>query len=348
MNLNRNNPVPPDSPAETPSIHHSCHNMLLHAILLLGRFRRAGWIFAGFNLTCSLFFMTATNLSADSVWEKTTWRGESAWSSAQGAVRAVVTEVRCRLIYLGSVDGTVNLINAPYPQTLPDGKGHWPNQGGHRFWLGPQSHWKWPPLAEWEYSAAAGVTTDGPVLILQERHDDPAYPAITREYAWEGARLRCTARWTDNGRAYFGLHVVPVDAPLVVTVRLEKKPGVPAGAVLAQMVNPEPLLTLPHPSVTVEGDSATVRSGIKVAKLGFVPQALTITRPSGWKLSVLPGPHEGVALDLPDQGYLSQIWVGGPSEHELAELEQLSPYLRGDAKGRCASSIFIEVTPPGS
>lgn len=312
--------------------------------------RRGGWIPAACNFLVAplLLSMTAATLSASPVWEKTTWRGETAWSSTQGAVRAVVTEIRCRLIYIGSLDGTVNLINAPYPQKLPDGENHWPNQGGHRFWLGPQSRWKWPPLPEWEYSVAAGVTTDGAVLTLHERHEDLSYPAITREYAWEGGRLRCTARWTDDGRPYFGLHVVPVDVPLSVTARLEKRAGVPAGAVLAQMINPEPPLTLPHPSITVEGDGATVRSGIKVVKLGFVPQALTITRPPGWKLSVLPGPNEGVALDVADQGYLSQVWVGGPSEHELAELEQLSPYLRGDAKGSCASSIFIEVTPPGS
>lgn len=302
---------------------------------------------AKFILFLLLCPMTAASLPASSAWEKTTWRGETAWSSTRGTVRAVVTEVRCRLIYLGSLDGTVNLINAPYPQTLPDGKGNWPNQGGHRFWLGPQSRWKWPPLPEWEYSAAAEVTVDGPVLTLHERHDDLAYPALAREYAWEDSRLRCTARWQDNGRPYFGLHVVPVDVPFSVTARLDKRAGVPAGAVLAQMINPEPPLTLPHPSITVEGDRATVRSGVKVVKLGFVPQALTITRPSGWKLSVLPGPYQGTALDVPDQGYLSQVWVGGPGP-ELAELEQLSPYLHGDTKGWCSNSIFIEVTPPGS
>ena len=30
----------------------------------------------------------------------------------------------------------------------------------------------------------------------------------------------------------------------------------------------------------------------------------------------------------------------------LAELEQLSPFLRGDTKGRCASSILLEVIAP--
>jgi len=290
--------------------------------------------------------MPAASLSAPPVWEKTTWRGETAWSSTQGAVRAVVTVIRCRLIYIGSSDGTVNLINAPYPQTLPSGHDRWPNQGGHRFWLGPQSLWQWPPLTEWEYSAAAAVTTAGPVLTLHERHDDPAYPAITREYAWEAGRLRCTASWRDDDRPYFGLHIVPVETPFSITARLERRAGVPAGAVLAQMIAPEPPLTLPHPAITIEGDRATVRSGLKVVKLGFVPQALTITRPLGWTLSVQPGPHQGVALADPDQGYMSQVWVGG-SEHKLAELEQLSPHLRGDAKERCGSSIFIEATPPG-
>ncbi len=300
------------------------------------------------NGVIALFLsMTTASLSASPVWEKTTWRGEPAWSSTQGSVQAVVTEVRSRLIYLGSLDGGTNLLNAPYLQIRPDAKNRWPNQGGHRFWLGPQSRWQWPPPADWEYSPAAGVTTAGPVLTLRERHNDLSYPALTREYAWEGNRLRCTVRWIDDGRPCFGLHVVPVDVPFSVTARLEQSATVPAGAVRAQMINPEPPLALPHPSITVAGDRATVSSGIKMVKLGFVPQALTITRPSGWKLSVLPGPCEGVALNAEDQGYLSQVWVGG-ADADLAELEQLSPYLRGDAQGRCASSIFIEVTPPAT
>lgn len=312
-----------------------------------GESRRNRRIAAGSGLVLlfGLLSMTAAPVSANSGWEKTVWRGEAAWSSTQGAVRAVVSEVRSRLIYLGSPDGGSNVINAPYPQVLPDGKGGWPNQGGHRFWLGPQSHWKWPPLPEWEYSSAVRTIADGPVLTLHERHDDLSYPGIIREYAWEGSRLRCTARWLDNGRPCFGLHVVPVDVPFSVTVRLQKTPAIPAGAVLAQMINPEPPLTLPHPSVEVVGDKATVRSGIKVVKLGFAPQALTITRPNGWMLSVLPGPNRGVALDVPDQGYLSQVWVGGP-ESNLAELEQLSPYLHGDRNGQCGSTIYLEVTPP--
>jgi len=205
--------------------------------------------------------------------------------------------------------------------------------------------WKWPPPKEWEYSPADSVSSSGPVLTVVQAHFDPAYPAVVREYAWEGRRLRCTARWKDDGRPYFGIHVIPVDVPVSVQARLEKSGEAPAGAVAAEMVAPEPPLSLPHPSVAVEGDLATVSSGIKTLKIGFAPQALTVARAGGWTLSVLPGPFEGVAQGAPDHGFLSQVWVGS-AQVPLAELEQLSPGLRGDAHGRCASTIYLEATAP--
>lgn len=289
----------------------------------------------------------ASVLPAAPTWEKTTWHGETAWRSTQGSVTAVVTAARERLIYLGAADGSQNLLNAPVPCPQPDAKNPAPNFGGHRFWLGPQYRWVWPPLKEWEHAGSvdASISADGAVLSLQEPQLNPAYPAITREYAWESTRLRCTARWHDDGRPYFGLHVVPVDAPMTIHAQLVKWDEIPAGMVAARMVDPAPVFKLPHPSVTVASDRATLTSGIKVLKAGFAPQALVIDRPHGWRLSVQPGPYEGVALGSADQGYLSQVWVGDASA-DLAELEQLSPYLRGDEQGRCASSIYIEATPP--
>ncbi len=309
---------------------------------------RSAAAFHGVCLAGSLLLTSAMApvlFSAEPSWVKTTWRGDAGWTAVQGSVRAVVIEVRSRLIYLGSLDGTLNLLNAPYPQALPTEGNPSPNQGGHRFWLGPQSRWKWPPLTEWEYAPAASVAPSGSVLTVVQARIDPGYPAVVREYAWEGGRLRCTARWKDDGQPHFGLHVVPVDAPLTLAVRLVRTAEVPAGAVAAQMVNPEPALQLPHPSVTVNGDVATVSSGIKTLKVGFAPQDLTIVRPLGWKLSVQPGAFEGVAIAAPDHGYLSQVWVGTAKE-QLAELEQLSPFLKGDAGGFCASTIYIEAIPP--
>ena len=285
--------------------------------------------------------MNASASIAAPTWEKSLWQGETAWVSVQGNVRAAISTARARLIYLGAADGSYNLLNAPAPRPA-DGQ----NQGGHRFWLGPQYRWTWPPLKEWEFSAADQVTAraDG-TLVMAQPQLDKSYPALTREYAWEGARLRCTVRWPSDGRPYFGLHVIPVDAPMEIRTKLVKWDEAPLGLVNARMVDPVPAFALPHPSVGVAGDTATIRSGIHVAKLGFAPQALTIARPQGWTLSVAPGPYEGVALGAADQGYLSQVWVGN-AEHNLAELEQLSPYLIGDASGHCASTIYIEATPP--
>ena len=291
-------------------------------------------------------FMTASLvLGETATWKKTTWQGEPAWSSSQNNVLAIVTEARARLIYLGACDGSFNLINAPLPLLRPSQDNPWPNQGGHRFWLGPQSRWVWPPPTEWEYAALQSATANAGVLTLQHAHVNKNYPALTREYVWEGNRLRCTVRWQDDGRPYFGIHVVAVNTPFVITTHLEKTKDVSAGLVVARMVDPESPIHLPHPSVTIEGDHATIRGEIKSVKLGFVQQPLTIERPRGWKLSVQPGPNTVATSDAPDQGYLSQVWVGDKT-HDLAELEQLTPQLKGDTSGQCTSTIYIEATPP--
>ena len=287
----------------------------------------------------------ATLSRAAEAWEKTTWNGEPAWAATATGVRAVVTEARARLIYLGAADGSLNLLNAPTPAVAPAAANHSPNWGGHRFWLGPQYRWVWPPPADWEHRAATTVEARGAVLVVHQPQTDPAYPALVREYAWEGSRLRCTARWTGDGRPYFGLHVVAVNVPFTITTRLLKWDEAPLGLVSVRMVGVPAPLQLPHPAIAIEGDRATVRAGLRVAKLGFVPQSLEIARPSGWRLAMQPGPHTGIAFDTPDHGYLSQVWVGG-AEADLAELEQLTPFLVGDAAGACSSTIFLEATPP--
>ena len=274
------------------------------------------------------------------------WLGEPAWVSVCGEVRAVVSELRERLLYLGSIDGSVNLLNAPHPRRLPCPTDAWPNQGGHRFWLGPQKHWVWPPPAEWEYSAAAEARSEADTLILRQPHIDSRFPAITREYAWEGDRLRCTARWQDNGTAYFGMHVVAVDLPFVAKAQLAPAATAPHGFVEVHMEGARRDGFLPNPAVSIANAEAALVAGRRIFKAGFMPQPLTVSRAKGWRLSVLPGPNVGHASDAPDHGFLSQVWVG-TDIHDWAELEQLTPYLRGDTHGRCASSIYIVATPPG-
>jgi len=290
--------------------------------------------------------MTAITSCATSVtWEETVWQGEPAWASVQNKISAIVSVARARLIYLGKMDGSFNLLNAPVPQVHADKGNPWPNQGGHRFWLGPQSRWAWPPPADWEYSAAQSIRAQGAVLSLEHTHTNPGYPAVIREYAWENNRLRCTATWQDNGRPFFGIHIVAVDTPFIITARLEKTEAAPAGLVAAQMVAPEAPIVLPHPAINVSDHHAVIRAGARTAKLGFMPQPLTIDRLQGWKLSVLPGPASVTTSESPDHGYITQVWVGD-SAHAIAELEQLTPYLKGDTSGRCTSTIYLEASPP--
>ena len=287
----------------------------------------------------------AGGIGTSTAWRRTTWKGEPAWVSVRGKVRAVVSEARCRLVYLGAADGTYNLLNAPDKAPMPDAGNVSPNWGGHRFWLGPQKRWVWPAPNDWEHAAAKSVSDRDGVLVLDHPHTDPHYPALRREYAWDGDRLRCTVSWKDDGRPYYGMHVVAVNVPFKIVTRLVRWEEVPDGVVDVQMRDPRATGVLPNPCVQVQGDRATVTAGIKTLKSGYAPQALTVERPGGWELSMIPGPHEGVAITSPDFGYLSQVWVGGP-EYDLAEIEQLTPYLIGDRNGRCSSTIYLEALPP--
>jgi hypothetical protein len=138
---------------------------------------------------------------------------------------------------------------------------------------------------------------------------------------------------------------VAVDAPASVNVRLASSKAAPDGFVTARMIEKPGALVLPHPAITISGSFATVRSGVSTAKLGFPSQPLVVERDRGWQLAMHPGPHTGLVLEYPDSGYLSQVWIGDQT-HTFAELEQLTPCLKGDASGRCASTIYLEARPP--
>lgn len=269
-------------------------------------------------------------------WLTTLWRGEEAWASHSSGVLAVVSGKHSRLVYLGAADGSANLLHSPLAG----------NPGGHRFWLGPQHLWGWPPPADWEDSAAISAEAVRGVLSLHHARRDPSFPALAREYSWEGNHLRCTVHWEDDGRPRFGMHILAVNTPFEITVRLETSAAAPEGMVLARIIDPEPAIQLPHPAVIPNGTHATVRAGIREAKFGFTRQSLAVGRPGDWSLAMHPGPEEGSRVGQPDDGYLSQVWVGDGSS-DFSEVEQLSPFLRGDATGGCSSTVFIEAIPSG-
>jgi hypothetical protein len=282
---------------------------------------------------------------AASSWESTRWQDEPAWTAVSGELRATVSERRARLIYLGPFDGSHNLLHAP---DLGPDAGPEADFGGHRFWLGPQRRWIWPPPADWEHAAATRATTEaaGAVLILLHPQTDPAYPALTREYAWEGERLRCTVRWSagEADPTWFALHVVAVATPFAIELDLAPSPAAPHGLVRAETVEPAEPFAPPHPAVTLTNGRATLTAGLSSGKFGFTPQPLVLPRPGGWTLTVSPALNQGLAGEAPDAGHLTQVWVG--QTQPFAELEQLSPYLSpAEGTAACASTIWIEAAP---
>ncbi len=293
-------------------------------------------------------FAASASETAAGIWTETRFLGSRAWQSRQGSQLAIVSEARCRLLYLGAADGSLNLLSAPAEPPAADSSNPSPNWGGHRFWLGPQQRWVWPPLAEWEASPAASASTSaaGAVLTLTHPRTDSLYPALTRDYAWEGTRLRCTVRWKDDGRAYYGMHVVAVEAPAEISAQLHRCQATPEGAVAVRMDGFDTQGVLSHPAATTTGDTLILRSGAdRPAKVGLSPQPLRCARASGWSLVMSPGPTTGVPIGSSDQGFLSQVWVGLPRV-PFAELEQLSPFLLGDKSGHCSSTCYLEAIAP--
>ncbi len=279
-------------------------------------------------------------------WQKTTWNNEPAWVAQNGAQEAIVSEARSRVIYIGPASGDHNLLSAPVPKAAPTPKIFAPNWGGHRFWLGPQSRWGWPPNTDWEFSAAQNVAMKGSELVITEVHHDLRYPSIQRVYVWEGEHLRCTARWRGGDKPYYGMHVVAIDVPAEIAPRLASWERVPFGLVAVRGDNSNATDPLPHPAITLKDGRAIAKSGIAVGKFGFYPQTLSVRR-GAWTLLVQNGPVEGTPIESPDFGYLTQLWVG--DEHAtFCELEQITPFLLPDDHGWCGSTIYLEAIRTGS
>jgi len=300
------------------------------------------------SLALPLLTMSTVNAYAATTgtpdWTRTEFLGAPAWQSQSGNTLAIVSEQRCRLLYLGTADRSLNLLSAPAKPAEPTPDNSAPNWGGHRFWLGPQARWIWPPLKGWEFSAAAKCSTSGGELSLSQPSSDANYPDLTRSYAWEGTRLRCTVSWKDDGRAYYGMHVVAVDAPAEISAVPTTSPTAPEGVVAVRIDGFDTTGITAHPAARRNGTALAFRTGSeRNAKVGFTPQPLRCVRAAGWTLVMHPGPSTGVPIGASDAGHLTQLWVGQPHV-PFAELEQLSPILLGDKDGLCSSTCFLEAS----
>lgn len=254
-------------------------------------------------------------------WVSTTWQSEPAYAAVSGGWRAVVSISRGRLISFGRDDGP-NLLFAPATCGDPVG---W---GGHRVWLGPQSEWEsggWPPPGGWETSAAAEARLDGDRLVLTMPAAGHGWPSLVREYFWGEDGLHCSARIAGGTHPTQIIHIMQVPSAAVVTAQRAPTAARPRGYVqlhLGRPRSPQAVFAQP-PHARESADAVELRFVDIREKLGFMPQTLRAKLDST-ELRLSPGKTEGQSAMTPDDGFTTQIYLGG-GDTPLIELEQLSP-----------------------
>ena len=282
------------------------------------------------TLTCGYLMAHATSPTAE--WQSVSWLGEKALVSVSLGWKAIVSLDRGRLMYFGPADREGNFLLAPPTRANPD---IW---GGHRVWLGPQPAWSkiWPPPKEWEVSGPESFSTTGGTLRLVMADAGDGWPRLTRTYHWEGAGLVCGVELSGGTRQAQIIQIFQVPVATVVTVQARPAKGFPAGYVqLPSAAGRYAAEFPPPPQVTRAVDDLTLRHTNTIVKLGFRPQPLTGCA-GDLSLTVARGVQTGKVVAEPDQGFFTQVYLGG---HEaLIEMEQLSPLF---AAGEPASFAVV-------
>lgn len=288
-----------------------------------------------------LIVIMTTRVTGMADWQPVEWRGGSAWVSETDAGRAIVSEARGRLVHFGPAESDLNLLNEveavePYRDGADSN-----NWGGHRFWLGPQKTWVWPPNPDWEFSAARSVEVTGSRLVVTMPDSEDDFPGLVREYFWERDRLGCRVSWSGTDRPFYGMHVFAVPAGTRPVVRPIDTVDVPLGLVKVTHDLPVRLENLPPGARATSAGALEFQPDAEAIKLGFPPQDLE-GRGAGWSLLVSPARVTGRIIHPPDFGFLTQIWVC-PEGGDFLELEQISPYLVPEDGGTASSLVFLSL-----
>ncbi len=269
--------------------------------------------------TC--FFSAAHAGEKTETWQPVVWNGERALIANAPGWKAIVSLERGRLVHFGPSGSDTNLLFATSTRQDPLG---W---GGHRIWLGPQRTWAggWPPPAAWEHSGAESFTvTDTGTLRLVLPDAGQGWPRLTRTYQWSGARLLCGVELSGGTRDAQIIQIVQVPKSALVDVVPQPSKTAPHGYVqLPSVATPEftANFTAP-PHVTPSGAKLTLRHLSTVQKLGFPPQTLTAHQQT-FSLAVARDGQSGNAVNEPDAGFFTQVYLGG--NEGFIELEQLTP-----------------------
>ena len=274
-------------------------------------------------------------------WKKTIWENENAFRSVSGKALAIVSEERGRLVYLGSLDGQTNLIATPSERRTPSEPNEAPDWGGHRFWLGPQKKWFWPPLPDWEHSPAQATKLQDETLSFLMPHSDRSYPQIRRSYRWTGdGRLCCKCDWQSNGTPFYGMHVIAVQPFEQLRLSLQKSSAAPEGYLRIQMDGTD---SRPTSLIAAEKDAASLSAADENEgglKIGFPLQTITISR-QGLSMKMEPGEYSGEIGEEVDSAYRTQIWCR--KENPFSEIEQISPYLAAPEGGWISHSVHLSL-----
>ena len=258
--------------------------------------------------------------AADGAWSPIRWNGERALVSISRGWKAVVSLDRGRLVHFGPADRDTNLLFAPPARQDPAG---W---GGHRLWLGPQSTWAtiWPPPAAWEQSGAESHSIEAGVLRLVMPDAGAGWPRLTRIYHWEGTQLVCAAEFSGGSRPAQVIGIIQVPRSTIIAAEARPDGIAPAGYVLLPSQKTPRLLIefSPPPHLNRDGPRLQFRHIGVILKLGFRPQTLT-GRSDEFVLTVSRGSEVPAETTPPDQGFFTQVYLGGPEP--FIELEQLSP-----------------------
>ena len=283
-------------------------------------------------LTLICCFLMASVKTPASDWLPITWLNEKALVSVSGGWKAIVSLDRGRLMYFGPAESEFNLLLAPANR---DNLNIW---GGHRVWLGPQSSWAsgWPPPREWESSGSGSFTNEKGVLRLQMVATKDDWPRITRVYQWSETKLVCGVEATGGNRPAQIIQIFQVPAATIVSAQAHPRDKFVAGYVrLPSMVSRFAAEFSQPAHVTRVGDELTLRHVRVIEKLGFTPQLLT-GHVGNYSLTVTRGAQTGSVVSEPDQGFFTQVYLGG--EEPFIELEQLSPLF---AAGQPASFAVV-------
>lgn len=272
-------------------------------------------------------------------WSAVEWHGEKAWISRHGGWHAVVSETRARLVHLGPEDSDINLLYAS------EGLGPDRPRGGHLVWLGPQSAWNgrwgaWPPPAEWEQLPARAIRVNGAWLHLEQPRPDVTRPALCRAYRWENDALLCRVSWSGGIGDHQAIQIFQLPSGAVVEVARVS----PAARDFVRF-GTDGLQRHEHPAMTdaigFTKTGARVSSRQTAVKYGFLPQPL-VARINGCVLTMERGAIEGAAVDFPDGGFETQVYVGGAT-FPFVEIEQLTPRLRRRDAGKNAFTIRLSL-----